>query len=210
MIDGLQKVWPTISLSLAGLLPVSPALAQDVVDRAPAEAVVYYSHLENCYRERSDDCRVRSILVEDLQIVNRLVWQNIADKPDPSPADPWIAFPRSRLGDCDDHTVTVRAALRTLGMPDEAMRIHMGYIWEADGRMVGHAVLGVMIDGREWILDRRTPDSVYLAEARPYSWRPIASQPDGRVIWERPNDERLPDYDSGSDDGFAELFDGAG
>ena len=39
-------------------------------------------------------------------------------------------------------------------------------------------------EGRDYVLDRRTPDRIYTPAQRPYVWTPKASEVPGAVVWE--------------------------
>lgn len=149
-----------------------------------ASVTLPYSWLEYCARSRDPGCVVETIRPLDLAYINKLIAETITTEPNTDPLDPWEAFPASRRGDCDDHTVTARAALIALGVPASSMRIELGEVTEPDGRTVGHAVLVVTLDGLEWVMDRRTPDVLYPPTKRPYAWRPLARQSSASVVWQ--------------------------
>jgi predicted transglutaminase-like cysteine proteinase len=180
------------ALLMAQAAPVDPApvpepaaaAALAMPDATPAVVTIPYSWLEYCWRSKDPGCAVTSVSAREVAYVNKLVAHTIVQFGDPTPLDPWVAFPPDRTGDCDDHTVTVRAALMALGVPARAMRIELGRVIEQDGRTAGHAVLVVTIAGVEWVADRRTPDILYRADDRPYTWTPLATQPRDAVIWE--------------------------
>jgi predicted transglutaminase-like cysteine proteinase len=148
-----------------------------------------YPWLEHCYRSKDPGCVVERLRLEDLIFVNMAVAGAIETAENADPLDPWEAFPASRRGDCDDHVMTVRAALQALGVPASAMRVELGAVIEEGGQETGHVVLVVMLDGKDWVLDRKTPDQAYRPSARPYKWRLKAAQPASGAAWkieERP------------------------
>lgn len=145
--------------------------------------VLPYPWLEYCYRTRDPGCIVETITPYDLALVNMAVTEAITTKTDGDPLDPWEAFPESREGDCDDDAATKRAALIGLGVDPKSMHFEMGEVTEPDGRKVGHLVLVVRLNGRDYILDRKTPDRIYTPEKRPYHWRAIASQSPASLAW---------------------------
>lgn len=144
-----------------------------------ATVTLPYPWLEYCYRTRDPGCIVETITPRDLALVNLEITDAIRTVENPDYYDPWEAFPASRMGDCDDDAATKRAALIALGMDPQAMRFEIG---EANGER--HIVLIVRLDGKEYVLDRKTPDRIYPPSRRPYDWRPIARQSQLSLIWE--------------------------
>ena len=56
----------------------------------------------------------------------------------------------ARGGDCEDYAIAKYLSLRSLGVPDDDMRIG---VFADPLRVAGHAVLIVRHGGREWVLD---------------------------------------------------------
>jgi predicted transglutaminase-like cysteine proteinase len=159
-------------------------LAQQVV-------VLPYTNLERCHRERDPGCIVETWTPLDLALVNKTVTQEIETVADSSPSDPWLAFPRDAsgriAGDCDDDAATKRAALIALGFDPKAMHFETGEVKEPDGSIIGHIVLVVTLNGKNYYLDRKTPDLIYTADKRPYEWRLKSQEVVGRLQWRVPD-----------------------
>ena len=143
-----------------------------------ATVTLPYPWLEYCYRTRDPGCIVEAITPRDLALINLEITDAIRTLENPDYYDPWTPFPADRMGDCDDDAATKRAALIALGMDPQAMRFEIG---EANGER--HIVLIVRLDGKEYVLDRKTPDRVYTVGKRPYAWAPLATEPVTGVIW---------------------------
>lgn len=152
-----------------------------------ATVTLPYPWLEYCWRARDPGCVVEAISPRDLALINMAVTEAITTEENPDPLDPWTPFPADRRGDCDDDAATKRAALLALGMDPKAMRFETGRVIEPDGREVGHIVLVVSLAGRDYVLDRRTPDRVYTPSRRPYAWTATASEPDASPTWTEGN-----------------------
>lgn len=151
------------------VLSIAPAFSQDV---APP-----YAHLEYCYKARDAGC-ARTLTPHDLAVINMVVTDAIKTVENLDPLDPWTPFPASHTGDCDDDAATKRGALLGLGFDPKAMHFETGL---ANGER--HIVLVVTIDGKEWVMDRKTPDRVYPANKRPYDWKPQERETAGSLNW---------------------------
>jgi predicted transglutaminase-like cysteine proteinase len=156
---------------------LSALIAQAVLIHLP------YPWLEHCYRAKDPGCVVERLRLEDLIFVNMAVAGALEIEENADPLDPWEAFPPSRRGDCDDHVMTVRAALLALGVNASWMRVELGTVIADDGSESGHAVLVVTLEGKDWVLDLKTPDQAYRPSARPYKWRLKAVQPLSGAAW---------------------------
>lgn len=145
-----------------------------------ATVTLPYPWLEYCYRTRDPGCVVETITPRDLALINQEVTDAIQTDERPDYYDPWTPFPADRKGDCDDDAATKRAALLGLGVDPTAM-------WFETGRANGerHIVLVVRLDGRDYVLDRKTPDRIYTTAKRPYSWEPLARQTMKQPTWEQ-------------------------
>lgn len=169
------------ALALALALAVAPSAAQD------GQAVTLpYPWLQWCFATRDPSCVRRTITPTDLALINREITEAIITREDPDYYDPWTPFPADRHGDCDDDAATKRAALLALGVDPRAMHFETGEVTEPDGRKVGHIVLVVRLDGKDYVLDRRTPNSIYPPARRPYPWRPKAIENSQTVVWSAP------------------------
>lgn len=167
-------------------IALAPSSAQD------GQAVTLpYPWLQWCYATRDPACIRPAITPTDLALINREVSEAIITREDEDYYDPWTPFPADRHGDCDDDAATKRAALLALGLDPKAMHFETGDVTEPDGRKVGHMVLVVRLatveDGkkvsRDYVLDRRTPGSIYPPSKRPYAWRAKASENATSVVW---------------------------
>lgn len=148
-----------------------------------------YPWLEYCHRTRDAGCIVETITPRDLALINKVVTEAIETREDSSALDAWEAFPADRRGDCDDQVATERAALIALGLDPRTMSNEVGEVIEPDGRRVNHIVLVVTLDGKRWVMDRKTPDVLYQPGARPYAWRPLARQTQAGPVWESAPDQ---------------------
>lgn len=137
-----------------------------------------YPWLEYCWRTRDPGCVVETITPKDLALINLEITDAIVTREDPDYYDPWTPFPADRKGDCNVDAATKRAALLALGVNPKAMRFETG---EAEGQR--HIVLVVTLAGRDYVMDRKTPDRVYVPGARPYAWKPLARQTQAGPIW---------------------------
>lgn len=136
-----------------------------------------YPFLEYCARNRDPGCE-RVITVQDLAVINWVVTDAIKTAENPDPLDPWEAFPASHIGDCDDDAATKRMALVGLGFDPKGMRFETGL---ANGER--HIVLIVTLDGKDWVMDRKTPDRVYSVAKRPYQWTPQEREAQTSLNW---------------------------
>ncbi len=108
-----------------------------------------------------------------IKSVNASVNRSIRPRND-SGADVWSASASS--GDCEDYVLAKRRALIKAGLPPSALRI--AYVKTRKGE--GHAILVVMADGKDWVLDningrvRPLTQSGYrlvsMSGANPRSW----------------------------------------
>ena len=144
-----------------------------------------YPWLEYCARTRDPGCIVQTITPFDLAIINREITEGIITREDDGYYDPWVPFPPDRMGDCDDRAASTRQALLALGVDPKALRFETGLVKEPDGRTLGHIVVVVTLDGREWVLDSKTPDKVYPPSKRPYAWKPMAAE-SPNILWSTP------------------------
>ena len=142
-----------------------------------ASVTLPFPYLEYCYRTRDPGCIVKEITPFDLAIINKEITEGIRTREDDDYYDPWTPFPPDRYGDCDDDAASKRGALIALGFDPKAMHFETGY---ADGEP--HIVLVVTLNGKSYVLDRKSPDKIYPPSARPYDWKPMASQTD-TVLW---------------------------
>ena len=147
-----------------------------------ATVTLPYPWLEYCHRTRDPGCIVETITPYDLALINLEITEAIETVENPDYYDPWTPFPADRRGDCDDDAATKRAALAALGHDPKAMRFETG---EADGQR--HIVLVVTLAGKDYVMDRKTPDRVYSPAKRPYTWKPLSMQTPERVTWQTPN-----------------------
>lgn len=136
-----------------------------------------YSWLRYCYDTRDPGCVSETFTPTDLAYVNKVVTDGIETQENPDYYDPWTPFPADRKGDCDDDAATKRAALIGLGFNPRAMHFETGL---ANGER--HIVLVVSLDGKDYVLDRKSPDAIYTTGKRPYRWEPIAREATG-VLW---------------------------
>lgn len=81
-----------------------------------------------------------------IKSVNASVNRSIRPRND-SGADVWSA--NASTGDCEDYVLAKRRALIKAGLPPSALRI--AYVKTKRGE--GHAILVVMTDGKDWVLD---------------------------------------------------------
>lgn len=139
-----------------------------------------YSFLRYCYETKDPGCIAETITPYDLAIVNKVVTEAIITDEDDDYYDPWTPFPHDRHGDCDDDAATKRQALIALGFNPKAMHFETGY---ANGEP--HIVLVVTLDGKDYVLDRKSPDRIYPPAKRPYAWKPIAAE-SNNVLWSIP------------------------
>lgn len=157
------------------------------VERADAQeepgVTIPYSWLQYCAATRDPSCIRALITPRDLALINREVSEAIITREDQGYYDSWTPFPPDRHGDCDDDAATKRLALVALGLDPKAMHFETGEVTEPDGRKVGHIVLVVRLEGRDYVLDRRTPGQIYTPLNRPYAWRPMASEDQASVLW---------------------------
>ena len=137
-----------------------------------------YSGLQYCYVTRDPGCIRETFTPEDLALINLEVTEAITTVENDDYYDPWTPFPADRRGDCDDDAATKRAALLGQGFDPKAMHFETGYV---DGQP--HIVLVVTLNGKDWVMDRKTPDRVYVTSKRPYQWQPMARE-GRRVQWE--------------------------
>ena len=147
-----------------------------------ATVTLPYPWLEYCYRTRDPGCAVETITPRDLALLNMEITEAIQTVENPDYYESWTPFPAGRTGDCNTDAATKRGALLALGLDPMAMRFETG---EADGER--HIVLVVRLDGREYVLDRKTPDRIYAPDKRPYAWKPLATQTPEQVTWRTPN-----------------------
>lgn len=138
-----------------------------------------YAWLEFCGKTQSPTCRVQNITTDDLAVINYIINTTISPQDDPLEKDTWQPFPADRIGDCDDYAVSKMQALLALGVPPADMRLAAGKLDNGEK----HIVLEVTLSGVVWVLDNRTPDSIYPPEQRPYAWQAIATQTSKAVIW---------------------------
>lgn len=139
-----------------------------------------YPWLEYCAKTRDPGCIAEKIEPFDLAIINKEITEGIITREDDSYYEPWTPFPADRIGDCNTDAATKRAALLALGMDPKAMHFETGY---ADGQP--HIVLVVTLDGKDYVLDRKSPDRIYPPAKRPYAWKPIAAE-SNNVLWSIP------------------------
>lgn len=137
-----------------------------------------YAYLEYCAKNRDPGC-VRAISPADLAAINMVVTDAIKTQEDVSVLDAWEAFPPSHAGDCDDDVATKRMALVGLGVDPKAMHFEAGL---ANGER--HIVLVVTLNGKDWVMDRKTPNSVYPASKRPYPWVAQERETQTSVAWQ--------------------------
>lgn len=142
-----------------------------------------YQWLEYCARANDQSCRVESIGKLDLAYVHKVIGDGLLPDPAPQPDRPWEAFPASRMGQCDTHVMTKRAALLALGMSPADLRIELGEAVYPDGKSVAHMILWARVDGGWYALDNLTPDRIYQRNARPYTFRLTSIQPTSGVLW---------------------------
>lgn len=141
-----------------------------------------YSWLQYCAQTKDPGCIAEQITPYDLAIINKEITEGIITREDDSYYDPWVPFPPDRMGDCDDRAASVRQALLALGIAPKDIRFETGLVKEPDGRELGHIVVVVRLNGKEWVLDSKTPDKIYTSDKRPYPWTPMASESDN-VLW---------------------------
>lgn len=144
---------------------------------ATADIAPPYSYLRYCYETRDAGC-VRHLTKKDLAVVNMVVTDAIKTEEHPDALDPWEVFPKSNKGDCDDDAATKRAALLGIGIDPTAMHFETGL---ANGER--HIVLVVTLDGKDWVMDRKTPDRIYPADKRPYKWTPQEREAPSSLNW---------------------------
>ena len=147
-----------------------------------ATAHLDYSWLQYCAQTKDPGCIAETITPFDLGIINREITEGIITREDDGYYDPWIPFPPDRMGDCDDRAASVRQALLALGVGPKAIHFETGLVKEPDGRELGHIVVVVRLNGKDWVLDSKTPDRVYAPDKRPYEWKPIAAE-SPNVLW---------------------------
>ncbi len=152
------------------LLTSAPAAAQE-------DVTLPYSWLRYCYETRDPGCIADTITPRDLALLNKEITEGLITVENPDYYDPWIPFPADRRGDCNTDAATKRAALLALGLDPRAMRFETGL---AAGER--HIVLVVTLEGRDFVLDRKSPDAIYPPTKRPYDWKPIAREGAG-VLW---------------------------
>ncbi len=146
-----------------------------------------YSHLVYCGQTKDPGCIIENLTPRDLALINKTVTEAIITEANSDPFDPWTPFPPDRKGDCDDQAATERQILLALGVDPKAMRFEIGEVIEPDGRRAGHIVLVVTLNGKEWIMDRKTPDLLYPPNKRPYEWRPVTMESPGQLVWKTPD-----------------------
>lgn len=148
-----------------------------------ASVTIPYSEMRYCFETRDPTCIREVITPRDLALINLEVSDAIITVEDDGYYDPWVAFPDDRRGDCDDDAATKRAALIGFGFKGP-MRFETGSVVEPDGRLLAHIVLVVTLGGKDYVMDRKTPDRVYTPDKRPYTWKPSARQSKAGVAWE--------------------------
>lgn len=161
-------------------------LAELIISQAITVALPY-PFLEYCAKTKDPGCIVETLTPKDLAYINKLVTETIITVANSDPLEPWTPFPPDRKGDCGHQAATERQILLALGVDPKAMRFETGEVTEPDGRKVGHIVLLVTLDGKEWVMDRKTPDMLYPPSKRPYEWRPLAKEVRGQLVWKTPD-----------------------
>lgn len=169
----------TFAVALVLLAPF--AIAQQA---RPGRIYLPYPYLKLCAQLPAGACRKPRITREHLVAINEVVTASIKTVEDPSPLDPWTPFPPGETGDCDDQVATEWATLLAFGMSPDALSIEAGVATDADGAAANHLVLVVTLDdGARWVMDRKTPTTVYPPDDRPYDWRPTATQDHASPLW---------------------------
>jgi predicted transglutaminase-like cysteine proteinase len=125
-----------------------------------------------CNREAAPGAAAAPVAGDNLlrlaERVNRSVNDAMTFRDDPT--DRWERPQAGRKsawlqGDCEDYAIEKRARLISAGFPPDRLFYAVGY-----RRSVGlHAVLVARIDGRDLVLDNRTPWVRPYSEA-PYTW----------------------------------------
>ena len=95
-------------------------------------------------------------------------------------------IPRDGYGDCEDYALAKRASLIHGGFPAAALRIAVARLPNGEG----HAVLTVITDQGDYVLDNRM-DQVVSWRAMGYQWieRQDRTRTSGWVYLERPRDD---------------------